>query len=291
MATIVIVRGASLLAVGGMIVAGYAPNMLRGQTPESDSPRPAFEVASIKPNTVENGSSSSGLLPGGVFRVVNGVVFGVIASAFGGDQPLHSSQVIGAPDWVRTSRFDIVAKAPDPDVQERDVLPMLQAMLADRFKLQVHHETRDLPVYALVRARADGRLGPQLRASSLDCAAVARARRDGTPLPSGAPQDRPACGYRMNGDAGGLSMMAAGITMDRLVSILANQSERIVINRTGLAGYFDVDLHWDSPRTGVTNDAPTIFTAAQEQLGLRLESRRAAVDVVVIDHIDRPTED
>jgi uncharacterized protein (TIGR03435 family) len=95
----------------------------------------------------------------------------------------------------------------------------------------------------------------------------------------------------MNGDAGGLSMMAAGITMDRLVSILANQSERIVINRTGLAGYFDVDLHWDSPRTGVTNDAPTIFTAAQEQLGLRLESRRAAVDVVVIDHIDRPTED
>jgi uncharacterized protein (TIGR03435 family) len=266
-------------AVGIVAVAG---GVLMAQTP-------AFEVASVKPNTADNGSSSSGLLPGGVYRVVNGVLYGVIAVAFGGDQPLHQSQVIGAPDWVSTSRFDIIAKAPLPDVQQRDVRPMLQALLADRFRLQVHHEQRDLPVYVLTKARADGRLGPQLRTSALDCDAVARARREGAPLPSNAPADRPACGYRMNGE-NGLTLMAGGITMDRLVNILANQSERIVIDRTGLTGVFDVDLHWDSTRANVTNDAPTIFTAAQEQLGLKLVSTKAPVDVLVIDHVEHPTE-
>jgi uncharacterized protein (TIGR03435 family) len=274
-------------------VALLGMTVLAAQTPlatSSDGPR--FDVASIKPNTTENGSSSFGLLPGGVFRVVNGVVFGIITTAFGGDRPLHESQVIGAPDWVSTSRFDITAKAPDPDVKQHDVLPMLQAMLADRFKLQVHHEPRELPVYALVKARADGRLGPQLRASSLDCEAVARARREGAPLPSDAPKDRPICGgYRMNSSAEGLTMMAGGITMQTLVNILANQSERIVVDHTGLTGVFDVDLHWDFTRTNVTNDAPTIFTATQEQLGLKLESQRLSVDVVVIDHVERPAED
>jgi len=214
----------------------------------------------------------------------------VITVAYGGEQPLDRSQVVGGPGWVQTSKFNITAKAPRPDATLRDMLPMLQSLLADRFKLQVHHENREQFVFALVKARPDGRLGPQLRPSSLDCDAVARARRQRAPLPSNVPRDRPACGFRMEG-RNGLTMAAGGIPMDRLAGILSAQADRLVIDRTGLTGVFDLDLHWDFARANVTNDEPTIFTAVQEQLGLKLESQRAVVDIVVIDHIEPPTPD
>lgn len=280
-------RAKRLLAVPVAILA--TATGLSSQVP---TPSPRFEVVSVKPHSTDDGSSGSGLRPGGLYSVVNGTVFGEIATAFGGEQPLQSSQVIGAPDWVSTARFDITAKAADPNVSLRDVLPMLQMLLADRFHVQVHHEKREQPVFALVTLRGDGHLGPRLRPSSLDCDAVARARRDRAPLPPNAPPDRPACGFRMNGGPDGLIMAAGGITMDRLASLLGHYAdERIVIDRTGLAGVFDVDLHWDLSRANATNDVPTVFAAVQEQLGLKLESARELVDVLVIDHIEKPTDD
>jgi uncharacterized protein (TIGR03435 family) len=164
---------------------------------------------------------------------------------------------------------------------------MLQALLADRFTLQAHHEMRDQPVYALVKSRGDGRLGPQIRPSAMDCEAVHRARDQGIPLPTNVPADRPACGYRMVAGQAGLTITGGGITLPALATSLA--LDRAVIDQTGLAGVFDADLHWMEARTGGSEDGTSVFTAVQEQLGLKLVPSHALVDVLVVDHIERPT--
>jgi uncharacterized protein (TIGR03435 family) len=277
--------GAGIVAVGAVVA-------LRAQVPATDTKAPAFEVAVIKPTNV-TGSAYTLNRPGGRFTAINISLRGLITRAY----RLQNNQVEGGANWVDSERFDIEAKA-EGNASQAQVSLMLQALLAERFKLRMRNETRQLPIYALVMARSDGKNGSQLRPSSEgDCS-------KGPPLGGGPPppSDRrhPFCGvlYTPTGYWTG-----RGVSMEALASNLARVVSRVVLNRTGLAGTFDLDLQWTDLMAllqpgGPAPDAPppadnptSIFTALQEQLGLKLESTKGPVDVLVIDHVEQPTPD
>jgi uncharacterized protein (TIGR03435 family) len=208
---------------------------------------------------------------------------------------VQADQIVGAPDWIESERFDIEAKAdreyaPQADGPAPELLAMMRNLLAERFKLAVHHESRDQPVYALVAARADKALGPQLRRVDVDCAAEAAramaARRGGAPPPQTDANKMPPCGARVRPG----QIMARGTTLQQLTRGLSQFLGRTVIDRSGLPGTFDIDLEW-APEETADAKGPSIFTAVQEQLGLKLESERAPVDVLVIDRVERPDPD
>jgi uncharacterized protein (TIGR03435 family) len=284
-------RSAALLVLA-CIAAG--PDV-RAQAPAGPA-RPAFEVASIKRNvSVSDGASFRGQ-PGGRASVTNNTLRNIIRNAYG----LQNFQIVGGPDWINSERWDIVAKAEgDPSPQQMTL--MFRTLLADRFKLVVHNEMRETPIYALVLARSDGRLGPQLRPSSVDCAAVAAASRarGGAPSPP-LPGGRPACGTRTTRG----SMMTTATTMADLARNLSPFAGRSVVDKTGLTGTYDLDLTWTPDPQGAAppggpaegsrpaeDNAASLFTAVQEQLGLKLDSQRGPVEFLVIDSAERPTED
>jgi uncharacterized protein (TIGR03435 family) len=175
---------------------------------------------------------------------------------------------------------------------------MLRTLLADRFGLRTHRETRDLPIYSLVMARKDGALGPQLVRSSIDCKQWIAEKRPqmgaGTASPVAPGGKRPVCMTLAT-----RRFITAGTrTMNDLLGPLQAMTGRPVVDRTGLTGAFDFDLQWSSgpvaAPTGAAaapDDGSSIFVAVQEQLGLRLEPGRAPFDVVVVDAIRRPTPD
>jgi len=222
---------------------------------------PAFEVASVKENTsVSSVSSISGPRPGR-FTIVNMPLRFIVLEGLG----LLDHQLIGAPDWTTSARFDIPAAFPSGSSPERDWRPMLQRLLVDRFGLTVHHEMREVPSYRLVLARKEGTLGAQLVRTDGGC-------------------DKPAaCTLLVNRQ----SLTARTQPIQKILPALQSLTGRPVIDRTELTGTFDIDLKWSE-----SGDAgPSIFTALQEQLGLRLESARDPFDVVVIDSVRRPTPD
>jgi uncharacterized protein (TIGR03435 family) len=257
---------------------------------------PAFEVASVKPN--RSGDLLIGIdLPGtDRFTATNVALRELIRVAY----DLPNARLVGGPDWIRTERFDIVAKSAEslprwtPSGPPMTVLLMLRTLLADRFGLVVHQETRDLPIYALTIARDDRKFGPELRPSTLDCSAVTG------PPPPGATPNQPACGMRI----GPGQMVLGGVPMSQLATVLSPFAQRVVIDRTGLGGTFDLRLSWipekvpqGEPPPGapqlppVDPNGPSLFAALQEQLGLKLESQRAPLEVLVIDDVERPTPD
>jgi len=250
----------------------------------AQAPPLSFEAASVKPNKSADTNSRMSAGRNGAVTVTNGTVKSVIRAAYGVD----ASQVIGGPAWIDADRFDINAKA-EGEISEPRLKEMLKALLADRFNLVVHQETRELPVYALVLARADGKFGPQLNRSDVDCAALARA---GGPPPTGpataASQGRPIgpCSMRI----GGGTMAVRSNSMADVARALIGAVDRIVVDRTGLNGGFDLDLLW-TPNPTPEVSGPSIFTALQEQLGLKLEAAHAPVEVVVIDRIETPGPD
>jgi uncharacterized protein (TIGR03435 family) len=254
---------------------------------------PTFEVASVKANVSGEIGARFGVRPGGQLQVMNNSLRNIVRNAWG----LQDFQIVGGPDWFDRDRFDITAKpAVEPRTRE-EFAQMVQALLADRFKLRVHFETRDIPIYALIAVR-EGATGPKLRPSASDCAALeAAARRGGGPPPP-AQGERPLCGTRTTPGR----MMAGGVTMENFARNLSNFAGRIVQDRTGLPGVYDLDLEWlpdQLPPPGTLPpglpappaDAPSLFTAVQEQLGLRLDSQRGPVEVLVIDSAERPTPD
>jgi uncharacterized protein (TIGR03435 family) len=266
----------------------------------------AFDAASVKPNTSGDFRKAIGPSPGGRFQALNNTLRELVSYGYGVDMARAGLQITGGPPWMDRDHFDIDAVAP-AGATPADAREMVRALLADRFKLQVQRETRDVATYVLVVDRADARLGPRLRASAVDCEARrAAARRGGPPptvppptLSSGPPPNpatiRPVCGLRQSsprfaGDA---------VTMTQLASALGPVSGRIVFDRSGLPGYFDVDLEWapgqeqaprddNAPPVAVDPSLPPIFTAIREQLGLRLESSRAPVEMVVVVSAERP---
>jgi uncharacterized protein (TIGR03435 family) len=268
--------------------------------------------------------------PGGRFTATGVTLRMLIGIAYGTPQPLPNSQMLGGPKWIESDRFDVVAKAegdvqPGPEARSS----MLRALLADRFKLAVHNESRELPIYALAKSRSDGKLGPQLSPATVDCAALAAARgRGGAPPPgsadgAGVPgrgpvarggaigpggpgfdaAGRPICGTMV----GPATITAGGQTIAQLATLLSGRLGRPVVDRTGLTGTFDLTLTWTPdqipqgqpgppppgapPLPPIDPNGPSIFTAVQEQLGLKLESAKGPVDVLVIDRAEHPTAD
>ena len=218
-------------------------------------------------------------------------------------QTLPDHRIVGGPDWTNTLRFNIEAKATSdvprgmPGAQQK--LFMLRILLAERFKLVVHNETIEGPVYALALSRRDGTFGPGFHRSQLDCAASRNAGRNSPPPGSPAAKGRLTCGFGANLLFG--TMVGGGMTMAELAYVLSTVVDRAVLDRSGLTGAFDVDLRFspeglrDVPAARdvdrPVSDSPSIFTALQEQLGLKLESTRGPVEVLVINSVERPTED
>jgi uncharacterized protein (TIGR03435 family) len=243
---------------------------LMAQTPQ---PPLEFDVISVKPNMSGERGGSSRADPGR-YVGVNVTLRRIIGLAY---RPVQ--EFVGGPSWINTDGFDIEAKA-DFTPNREQMLEMLRSLLADRFKLVVHRETRQMPVYALVLARADGKTGPQLRRAE-PCA-----------------QDTRCGGFSVGNGV----LKGAGVTLTQLAAELPSATEgRYVIDRSGLTGLFDVNLRWnvDALGPGIIPgpipdpipgpDAPSVFAAIQEQLGLKLEPIIAPIDVIVIDRAERPT--
>jgi uncharacterized protein (TIGR03435 family) len=256
-----------LVAVPLTITSAFAIRSVSAQSPQ----KPSFEVATIKRNPTLDGNAGFDVEPGGRLQAVNMPVFWLVAFAYADTiAALRPSQIIGAPAWLWSEHYDITAKAMDAaDLSEiSKTRLLLRSLLEERFNLRTHREQRQMSIYALVRAKPDGTLGPRFRQTATDCL-----------------NEAAKCGYA-GGPVG--RVKADAIPMDLLTQLLGNATDRIVVDRTNLRGGFDIDLEWSPDQTAF--DRPSIFTAVQEQLGLKLESTRAPVDVIVIDHIERPTE-
>ena len=246
---------------------------------------PAFEAASVKRRT-EPGGGFMGRQPGGRFTAEGVSLQDLIVFAY----DLQPYQIVDGPRWLNTERWDVIATgAPGTPA---DVLRALQQLLADRFSLVVRREMRELPVYAVVLARSDGRLGPQLKRSEIDCdAARAQAMKTGV-IPPNAKQLCIA-----EGRVG--SIRIGGAPLSAFAAMVSTRLQRAVIDRTGLTGPWDLTLTYTPEPSQIAQgvlspgdqpafdpNGPSIFTAVQEQLGLRFDAIRAPVDVLVVERAD-----
>lgn len=290
----------ALVFVAGVLAApGAQTSQGARTTPGADTPLanpPAFEVASVKANKSADNRVMLGFQPGGRFSGTNVSLSMLIRTAY----RLQNFQIVGGPSWMFSDRFDVVAKA-DADPTADDRLLMMRALLAERFKLSMHNETRELPIYTMVVARSDGKLGPRLKPTATDCAALRARGRGGAPPAPSAPGGSIPCGMRM---APG-SITAGSMTLAQLAQTLSQSIGRVIVDKTGLSGQFDFELTWrpEQIAQGAPRDVnapplpdgdpntPSIFTALQEQLGLKLEGARGPVDVMVVDRVEPPTPD
>jgi uncharacterized protein (TIGR03435 family) len=247
----------------------------------AQAPQLTFDVASLKRNTSLSDMGGGGLRPGGRYRLTNVTPRSMISLAWG----IPSNRIDGGPAWIATDRYDLEATMKENPAQE-EIRSMMRALLGGRFMLAAHVEQRELPVYNLTRARPDGQLGPSLERSTFDCSNLA-ARKQEAAAASAARPGRMLCGFT---DSGG-ALDGGGLTMATLAQILTGPAGRPVFDRTGLTGGYNVLLKWTSLGTDTAPaDAVSIFTAVQEQLGLKLESGTAPLDVLVIDRVERPSE-
>ena len=282
-----LLAAAGLAAVAGPILLG----LLHVPRTQAQSQRVSFEVASIK---ATQGGDHRGMrfmfAPGGRFAGNNISVKFLIQEAY----HIKDSQISGQPSWVDSELYDIEAKMDDtaahaiqklnPDQSRKQIMQLFQSLLADRFKLILHHDKRDLPVLALLVAKN----GPKLQETTLTPAELA------PPSPKG-----PLIRFMRRGQ---LSMTA--VDLDLFADALSREIRSVVLNKTGLTAKYDFKLQWTpdegqgppytasgvEPMPGDDANGPTIFVALQEQLGLKLESWKQPLDVVVIDHIERPSE-
>ena len=295
--------GKHLLAVP--VAVALAPVLgLPAILAQAPDPLPSFEVAAVRENRSGEGGQFIRRQPGGRFNATNMPVRALITFAY----QLQPFQLEGGPDWVRSARYDIVAKAegdppPVPPGGPPDqMMLMLRRLLSERFKLALRKETREMPIYELVLARDDRRPGSQLRPSTVDCAALAAARaRGGSPPAPPGPGEPMPCSFRI-----GLGqMVGSGFPVSELARSLSNMVQRVVIDRTGLTGPYDFEVKFTPDASqmplgpvppgvnppAIDPDGPSLFTALQEQLGLKLEARRGPVEITIIDGIERPADD
>jgi uncharacterized protein (TIGR03435 family) len=293
-----------LAALGITVIAGpmvfglvCAPQVRAQAAQTIGEPSPSFEVATIKPNHSVGQQMSAGFQPGR-FTASATTIKRLIAFAY----HVKPFQVLGGPSWMSSDKFDIEAKEPDALAEELQKLRtdqarekmglLLQSLFADRFGLKVSHDTKELPVYALVVAKG----GPKLQEEKPG-ATNPNVIKD----PEGHVVGRDSISVATGHIAG------PGLPMGTLVMLLSFQLNRTVLDQTGLKGKYDVTLQWtpddgtaampaglegSSPGAAPPPDSsgPSIFTAIQEQLGLKLESTKGPVEVLVIDHIERPSE-
>jgi|RhiMetdeSRZDD1v2_1073273.scaffolds.fasta_scaffold86756_1 uncharacterized protein (TIGR03435 family) len=307
--------------VAAVLFCALAAPGVRMQTPSAPEDV-TFDVVSVKPHEAPAGATTPfrrfgptvAQRPDGGITMLDVPTALLIARAYSVTTP---ADIVGLPGWATTDRYDVVATSSLSSATPEQEAAMVRAMLADRFKLSAHYEDRDQPVYDLVVARKDGRLGSGVKASDADCVANATergargagrgggfggiGRRGGGP-PSGR-SDRngppPPCSFRMTGDR-----IEGDTTMPVLARVLRAPSGRFVIDKTGLTGSYRILLTFDraseqggrgrgrGPQTEApTGDvAPSIFTAIHEQLGLKLEPAHAVRETLVIDRLERPSE-
>ena len=269
-----------------LLAAGWLPG-------QSSTPPATFEVASIKPSAEDQHRTGIQMIPGGGLRVSGATLKLLLSLAY----DVREFQISGGPGWINSDRYDIVAKAEreaeashtEPqkmtDAQMKtareQMQQRLQALLADRFQLTIHRETKEESVFALVVGKNGSKIQPS---------------------------------ENQNG-AGGRRMMMGrgvingqGVEMQMLTSQLSNQLGRPVLDHTGLTGHYDIKLEWSpdpgqsggpfggAPPPGVeappppNSNGPSLFTAVQEQLGLRLESQKGPVEMIAIDRVEKPSE-
>lgn len=299
----------AVLTAAGM-VAFMVPVAVGGQNPPPQSrdlpaaaTLPAFEEASIRPNITEGRGGRGGQFQPTRWVSQNVTLKTILKNTFarqgvGGPNtalPLLDSQVIGGPDWLDTDKFDVVATTPAPTqpTPPPQARQMALRMLLERFKLKAHWETRELPVYALSRERADGALGPGLKPiPASECEAARAAGPAPMPQTPGAPMPPPPCGAIQFGPG---QLTARGSPMELFVQTLTSVPvvtgiDRPVIDRTGIQGNFAFALKF-APAGAANADPerPELVTALREQLGLKLEATRAPVEVLVIDSVEKPT--
>jgi len=282
-------------------MAAIAFSVVRPHAQQTTIVEPAtpmsFEAASIRPNKSGDFSQFIRRQPGGRMTVTNMPLRALITFAY----QLQQQQLVGGPSWVANDRFDIVAKMegdPAPVAPGAGPDPLMLAMrtlLTERFKLVTHKETRELDVYALLPVRPDGKLGTAIKPSTTDCAALMAGRRGGGPPPAPPDPNGPVvCGLR--GNIGRISM--GGFLVSEFARSLQGLAGRLVIDRTGLKGPYDLELTFAQDRPNaplppgvelppVDPNAPNLFTALQEQLGLKLESKKQTVSMLVVDHAEK----
>jgi uncharacterized protein (TIGR03435 family) len=277
---------------------------LRAQAPAAaEAPaKPAFDVTSVKPNNSGEGRVGMMPAPGGGWRATNVTLGMMVRVAY----QLQDHQIVGGPKWLFEDRFDILGSGSAPGADGL-LFPKLQTLLADRFRLVTHTEKRELPMFALVLSGRDGKLGPKIKpATTTDCPATSGPGARGNTAPPGpmSPAQMQRCGIMIG--PGRLS--SGNVSMAQLATNLSRIVGGMVVDRTSLNGNFDLTLEYaadpgmsgrgdlpplppgagpDRPAT----DAPSIFSALQEQLGLKLESTKGPVDVLVIDSAEKPTPD
>jgi uncharacterized protein (TIGR03435 family) len=285
---------AGSMTIGTPSALGQGTAALSGAAPlpaTAEVKLPAFDVISIKPNKSDSEMIRVMYKPDG-YSATNISLKMLILGAYG----LKEDQLSGLPSWADSTRYDIDAKVAAPDLAELQKLKndqrrlLLLPLLADRFKLTVHDETKILPIYELVIAK---------NGSKLKEATPGDTYANGVKGPDGVGR-----GGMMSMRPGQLTAQAVPVTS--LVNILSQQLHRTVVDKTGLTGKYDISLQWaqddtSNPMFKGTDGSqsadpppdasgPSIFTAIQEQLGLRLQSSRGPVQVVVIDHIEMPSE-
>lgn len=258
-----LLRGTFFISVG--LLTFVTECEARGQSQPGTAP-PAFEVASVKPTGRPPESGSTGWTVGhGSFTARAAWVRGLIAFAHG----VHAAQVHGGPGWVDTEQYDVIAKAESRDANPDQIKAMLRTLLADRFKLVVHREAKEMPVYTLVV----GKNGSKMQEAKEGEKTFANVVGPG-------------------------HLVFTGMNMLGLVITLSNTLGNPIIDKTGLTGFYDFKLDWTNPlwqkpgkNSEQLNDSlPDLFGAVQDQLGLKLDAGKGPAEIVVIDRIERASE-
>jgi uncharacterized protein (TIGR03435 family) len=257
--------------------------------------RPQFEVASIKPAAPDARGMGVRFSPGGRVNITNMPLKELIVIAW----RIQPFQISGGPPWLESAHFDISAK-PETKPKQSELPLLLQSLLEDRFQLAFHRENKEMPIYGLVLARKDGKLGPNLVESKEGTCTQPDPTRPPPPPAPGQPPPR-ICGGMMMG----LSRLnAVGVPVANLAPMLSRMLGRTVVDQTGLTGKFDISMEWvpdetqalqlppDAPRPPPPSDpsGPSLFTALHEQLGLKLESQKGPVEMFVIERAEKPSE-
>ena len=284
----VLARLGALPLAGAMVFALLSSSGASAQSSQpANTPAPSFEVASIKPNRSGDQRIRLMFAPDGLSA--NGLP---VKELIGFAYNLKDFQISGGPGWIESERYDIEAKmdestitalkklAPEQAVEQRRL--MVQSLLAERFNLKVSHSSKELPIYALVIAKN----GPKLtKAADL-------------PAAPGGPGPKSMMRFGLG------ELTATGMPMSSLADRIALEVGRTVVDKTGLEGRYDFTLHWTPDRQGLAagpadsqgpapspdSSGPSIFTALQEQLGLKLESQKGPVETLIIESVERPSE-
>jgi uncharacterized protein (TIGR03435 family) len=285
-------RAKKLLLIAAGTAALTVPVLIGIGSAQPPSPTQQFDVATMKLNNSGANTSFNRIMPGGRLSSENAPLRALIVSAY----EVRFSQLSGGPSWLDSAHYDIEARGQlKPGIKVTNQINlMLQALLADRLKLKIHKETKEMPIYALTVAKN----GPKLQASQDDPCFDPIGGQEPPIADLASGRIRP-CGGFSNAPG---QMLGSRVTMAKFASSLSAKAGRTVVDRTGLTGTYELALKWarDDSATPPTPDVPdapasatfdgqgpSIFTALQEQLGLRLEAEKGPVEILVIDHVEK----